>query len=304
LIETVFSDEEFNKIKNFVLNEIKQQDEQIFNIGKKVMFKNVYKGYPYENLYTGTLKTVEKIKIEDIINHYKLLVNPNNSVLSMSGDYDDNQIEDILKKYFENFKSFDAAKLNEIPFTNRKVSSFEFITNINKAQTLILISFYGISVKDERMYEAEVLWNILNGQGSRFFDAIRDKKGFAYYVGMFPAYMLTTGLFVFYVGTTSEKLQTAKSELLSQIKKLSQKGVNTEELESAKKELKSSKSLERQSNMNISFNFALEELYGNKIYTAEEYNKMIDNISVEEINKFIKKYFDTNSYYIIILKGN
>ncbi len=303
VINSVFPKKEIEKVREIILNEIKQQAEEIFLIGKKVMFKSIYNDYPYGELKTGTLQSIKNIKREDIILHYKFLCTPKNSVLSISGDFNDN-IKEIIKRNFKNYKKRLKKEIIEpiykIPKTIR---SREIVTNINKEQTLLLISFYGIDVRNKDREKAELLWNILNGQGSRLFTAVREKKALAYYVGMFPFYGLTTGLFVFYVGTVADKVNIAKKEILKEIRKMVKNGITEKELNSAKKEAKAEKLREFQSNASISLNFALDELYGTGIRTIEEYNKIINSISIQEMNVFIKKYFNTNNYHIIMVKG-
>ncbi|MBN1897682.1 MAG: insulinase family protein [Spirochaetes bacterium] len=294
-------DNEIEKVRQEILNEIRAQDEQIFTIGKKILFQEIYKDYPYSVLNTGLPDTINSISRDDIVSHYKYLCRPENCVLSISGDVSPD-IKDLIKKYFQEFNTRTDKRIDEPPFSiPTKIDSIE--TNLDKKQSLLLIAFYGMDVRDSQREKSDILWNILNGQGSRIFDAVREKKGLAYYAGMFPFYGLTTGLYVFYAGTVADKVNTAKKEIVQQIEKLVKNGITKQEMESAKAEAKASKLREFQSNNSISLNYALDELYGLKIKTVEHYNQDIDSISKSEMDQFIKKYFNKKKYSIITIKS-
>lgn len=300
---STFPEEEFKKEKRLLLDEIKQQDEELFNVGKRVMFKTVYGDFPYGEIQTGKIDSIENISREDLINYYKKICVPNNTVLSLSGDVDD-KILDLIKENFSGYNN-SGDNLNEQKFViPEEIESREIVTNINKKQTLLLIPFYGIDVRDKDRAKSDILWNILNGQGSRLFTSVREKKHLSYYVGMFPFYGLTTGLFVFYAGTVADKVELAKEEILKEIKELVKRGITEEELEASKKEALSQKLREFQANDSISLNLGLDKLYGIRAETIDEYKKRIDSYTVDDMNRFMRQYFDNDRYYTIIIKGS
>jgi len=300
-----FSNEELEKERRIILKEIEVQDENIFGIGKKIMFKKIFNGYPYSEIYLGNYDSIKNITLEDIKRQYNLLIHPANIVLSISGDYETNIIN-LIENYFSDIVSHSNFISDEKEF---KISKFdrinEFSTNIQKEQSLILIPFYGISVKNDKkdMILSDILFEFINGQGSRLFNSIREKKGLAYYVGLFPFYGLTTGLFVFYAGTTSDKIWIAKEEILKVINNIAINGITMEEFISAKRMVINSKLREFQSNESISLNYMFEELYKNEITDINQYKKIIDSLNLNDMNNFIKKYFNTKNFYVISLIG-
>ncbi len=303
LINSEFHEKEIKKVRIEVLQEIKAIDEKIFGIGKKILFKEMYEGYDYSSLNVGNEKSIQNIKKEDLKKHYSKLVVPANGVLSISGDISLSRIKEDLKKSLGKWTR-KKEKLKEKEFLNLGyIIEKQVEEEIDKTQSLLFIAYYGLSVRNDDRIKAELLWHILNGQGSRLFTNLREKKELAYYAGMFPFYGLTTGLFVFYAGTVQDKLKLAQEGILEEINNIIKNGISDKEFKAGKQEFLSEKIKAFQANSSIAFDYALEKLYNNRILTIADYKNMLDEIDLKSINKFIQSYFSDKPYKVIILKG-
>ena len=69
---------------------------------------------------------------------------------------------------------------------------------------------------------------------SRMFVRIREELGLAYSVGCMRMLGLDPGFIAFYVATSPEKLDLVQEEMVDEIQKLSQDGLQSEEFERAK----------------------------------------------------------------------
>ncbi len=303
LLNSKFPEKEIKKTRIEIIQEIKARNEKIFGHGKKILFKEMFDNYGYSSLSTGSQESIEKIKKDDLISHFKKLVFPQNSVLSVSGDISEEKIKDSLDKTFKSWKK-KGKELKENEFKPAKdIKKRKVEINVDKTQSLLLVSYYGISVRNNDRAKAELLWYILNGQGSRLFINLREKKELAYYAGMFPFYGLTTGLFVFYAGTVKDKLEKAGKGIQEEIDKIIADGIFEKELQGAKQEFLADKLKTFQANSSIAFEFALEELYNNRILFIQDHKKIVDNINLKDMNQFIRSYFADKPYKEIILKG-
>ncbi len=296
-----FNKNDMEKYRLEILQQIKQTREQIFGLGKKVLFKQMYPNYDYAYLNTGTETSIQNITIDDLKQYYKKIITPANTVISISGDLDLDQAKKIVQNNFKDW-SGKSTELEEKPFTPHPLNTKELMEPIDKEQSLIFVAYYGISVRDENRLKADLLWNFLNGQGSGLFTNLREKKELAYYTGLFPFYGLTTGLFVFYVGTIQSKIELAKQGLNEEISRLIKNGMSQNELESSKKEFMADKMKSFQANSGMASEYGLEYLYNNRILNVKDYQIAINQIDVKQMNEFIKKYFGQAGKWII-LKG-
>ena len=66
------------------------------------------------------------------------------------------------------------------------------------------------------------------------FTKIREDLGLAYYVHSTQFHGVDTGMFAFYLGTSPEQLETARTILLEEIKTIAENGIPEDTLESVK----------------------------------------------------------------------
>ncbi len=300
LLNCTFPLKEFKRVKMETIQRIKSSQERIFGIGKRILFKEMYENYDYSSLNTGDEKSVGNIKRKDLRNHYKKLAAPENAVLSVSGDFNIKEIKKKLNKVLKDWKN-KGSLLKEKPFVMQGLKK-EIKEKVNKKQSLFFLCYYGLSVRDNDRIKAELLWNILNGQGSRLFINLREKKELAYFTGMFPFYGLTTGLFVFYIGTTKDNLNLSRKGMFEEVDALIKEGITEKELSAAKKGFLSDKLKIFQANKSISFDYALENLYNNRIIKIKDYKEKINKINLKDMNQFVKRILN-KPYKIIILEG-
>ncbi len=290
-----FPEEEFKKTKEEILLELKQETENIFAAGKRFLFKKCYKSSPYRILYKGTTNTIKNISLKDLKQAYNKFCKNGKVVISLSGDFDR---EEVLKFFSNKRKRKDSFKLKESVY-----NSGEFKKSIDKEQSLILAGYPGIAVTDKKRHYIDILWQILNSQGGRLFNEIREKGGMVYYVGMFPFYGWNTGMLIFYAGTTRKNINKIVNKIKSEVKKLYTKGITEDELTSGKKLAIAEKLKSFELNSNIAFDTGLDYIYNQRVEDIEEYKKEIDKIDKNSFNKFLKELFYKKSPAIIILEG-
>lgn len=301
LYQCSFPKKEITRARLEILQQIKHTRQRLFGVGKEILFRAMYSDYAYSSLNIGDEKSIKRIKRSDLKKYYKEMITPDNTVLSIAGDFDVQSMKkDVAKSLNKWWSKYKGSK--ETAFQKKDIKKEEILEKIDKKQSLFLLAYYGLSVRDKDRIMVDLLWQILNGQGSRLFVNLREKRELAYYTGMFPFYGLTTGLFVFYTGTVKDKLESSKKGMIEEIDILVKKGVTEKELNGAKKEFLSDKLKSFQANNSIAFDYALDILYNNKIIDINDYKKRVEKVSLTDINNFVKKYL-SKPYKIIILEG-
>jgi predicted Zn-dependent peptidase len=159
---------------------------------------------------------------------------------------------------------------------------------------------------DKENYKAKVVSFILGGSGfgSRLMEEIRVKNGLAYsaygYINIQKSHSYFTG----YLQTKIENEQKAKDLVISTIKEFVKNGVTSEELEAAKNFLQGSEPLRVETfsqRLGRSFNLYYKGL--EQDYPTKEL-ELIQNLSVDELNNFIKKHTEINNLTFSIVTQN
>ncbi|MCX7918792.1 MAG: insulinase family protein [bacterium] len=301
VLNPIFPESALEIERQHVLAAIRSQEDDVFPAAMKLLRETLFTVHPYRRLTIGTESTVATITRNDIIQFYKQLCVPKNAVLAIFGDISTETVLNQIQKVFESFDTPIIPYREEI--TESPITAIRTTTKTKeKQQTVILIGYHGIKITDPRRYTSEVMNAILSGQGSRLFDTIREKQGLAYYVGMIPVLGLDPGMYIFYVGTETDKIEIAIKSILAEIERIKSEDVTDEELIRAKKELIGNKAIDTQTNSAQAFESALDELYGLGYDNLDQYAMRINAVTKDDIRKLANDLFKPNAYALVVVK--
>ena len=141
---------------------------------------------------------------------------------------------------------------------------------------------------------------------TRLLEVIREDKSSVYYIGARPVveklpnpeYRVTI-----YYGTAPEKVQELQEAVFAEIRKIATEGPSDEDLMKAKEKL------HREREVNLRENkFWLGMLSNGYLYKDgdfsgfADYDKLVDQLSVESIRKAVQQYFNFDNYFSVTLK--
>ncbi|HNF24052.1 MAG TPA: insulinase family protein, partial [Leptospiraceae bacterium] len=79
---------------------------------------------------------------------------------------------------------------------------------------------------------------------------------------------------------------------------LKKKGISKEELEFAKSNQKGSMAIGHELPENKMMDIAVQEMFFGKYYTMQDKYKIIENITLEELNEFVHRIFSVNRMHL------
>jgi len=164
------------------------------------------------------------------------------------------------------------------------------------------IGFRGADMFSEDRYALELIDEASSDLGSRFFVRIREQMGLAYYVGASQMQGLVPGLFLFYLGTDPQKIESVKTALLDEIDKLAAEGLTTNELGRAKKKLLGQMQIANQSNDSFGYMAALDELYGLGFAHYKSFERDVEAVTLEDVKSVAAKYFQKQPYVLATVR--
>ncbi len=302
LANSKFPEAEMEKEKRRILASIKDEEDDIFQKGMTSFKRTLFESHPYGLRVIGQEETVRAIKSDELVSVYKSWYVPANFVISAAGDIDSAEMIEKIKVAFGDIEAREAPEAHparEETLTDIKRVELE----MDKEESLILLGYKTITVDDEDRYAFEVLASLCSGQGGRLFEGLREKYGLAYTLGCAQAWGIDPGYFLFYIATTKDKLSSAKSRLMEEVRRMKTKGISDEELESTKKKLISGNRLSLQTNESISFQTALNELYGLGYDNIYRYDANIEKVTKEDVARILKKYLPQDAYVEVTITG-
>ena len=297
LFHSTFDEEELEREKNVVIEEIKMYedtpDDHVHDLLAKASFGN----HPLGRSILGTEKHLRSFTKETLIEYMETYYTPNNIVVSIAGNVDEHFIP-IVERYFDQFN----RKNNEV---KRKAPIFldQSITkHKDTEQAHYCVGFEGYPVGDDMISSVMLVNNVLGGgMSSRLFQEVREKRGLAYSVFSYHSSYLDSGLLAIYAGTVKEQLELLKTTINETIEHLIENGLTEKEFKNSKEQLKGNIMLSLESTNSRMSRNGRNELLLRRHRTLDDIIKEIDEVQLGEVNEVIKRIFTSNSSEALIV---
>ncbi|SFA41632.1 Predicted Zn-dependent peptidase [Parageobacillus thermantarcticus] len=284
---STFVDEELQKERNVVLEEIKMYEDTPDDIVHDLLSKACYANHPLGYPILGTEETLRTFTGDSLRGYMADYYTPDRVVISVAGNVDESFIQQV-ESYFGSFTAKRKAGGSPAPsFQPQKLARQK-----ETEQAHLCIGFNGLPVGHPDIYTLIILNNILGGSmSSRLFQEVREQRGLAYSVFSYHSSYQDSGLLAIYAGTGSNQLDLLFETIQETIDKLKEDGITEKELKNSKEQMKGSLMLGLEStNSRMSRNGKNELLLG-RHRTLDEIIEEINSVTVEKVNELARRIF-------------
>lgn len=297
-----FTQEEFDKEKDILLDGIKSVEKSVTTAARRVENLLAYgKDHPYGEYVSK--ESVERVKLADVDAFYKRYFLPNNAYLVIVGDVDAGDLRKQVKKLFGKWKKKNLST-DPIPdVTNVSTTQIDFVNMPNAVQTEVTVqNTVSLRKKDADYFPLLIANGILGGGGeARLFLNLREDKGYTY--GSYSSMgnnKYTASRFRASASVRNAVVDSAVVELLYEIDRMKKEVVSDEELNRAKAKYVGSfvRAVEQPSTVAA---YALEietEGLPDDFYTT--YLESVNNVTKEDIQRVAQKYFLVDQARIVV----
>jgi zinc protease len=266
----------------------------------------VFAGHPQHKPAIGYEATISKLTRDDIVDFYKRYYAPNNTLLSIVGDFDKEELKQKVTEIFGNWRRDDSLKMPEIPVLRRQTQPLEKFIKAPKEQVNIFIGHLGIDRKNPDFYALLVMDTILGsspGFTSRIPRILRDEQGLAYttFSNITASAGLDAGRFIAYIGTSPENLEQALQGLRQEIRRMATEPVTADELESAKAYLTGNFVFDFQTNAQVAEFLVEAEIYQLGFDYLTSYPEKIRAVTIEEVARVASLYLAPDALTTIVV---
>lgn len=259
---------------------------------------------PYPNTdvrYTPTLQEdmaeTKAVKLADVKNFYKEFYGGSNASVAIVGDFDEDAAKKLITEGVGAWKSpkpysrlikkhVDVAAKNDAIKTPDKANAMFFASlNLPIADT-------------DPDYAATYIGNFVLGGGgglsNRLMDRIRQKEGLSYGVGsqLSARALDKSGNFLSYAIYAPENAEKLEKAFKEEMEKILKDGITKEELEVAKKGFSQANMAERANDRALVGKLNNYHGINRTMKWDAEFEAAIMKLSVEDVNKALKKYID------------
>jgi len=289
LFNSKFAVEDIEKEKGVIIEEINMSEDSPEDVLVDLQCISTWGEDSLSLPILGTTDTIKSFTQKDIKEYVKSYYIPENSVISISGKFDINLIEELINKYFGHWEC-----------GNKKITCYSSPKIVNGVlykiksieQLHLSLSFEGIELGDENIYSLLIINNILGGGASSIlFQKIREEMGICYSIYSYISTYKNVGLINIYAGLNPnfalEAIKVIKDEIEAYIKT----GITEEKLYKAKEQVKGNYILGLESTTSRMFSNGKSVLFLNRVNEPKIVLEKINAVKMENIRTIMAQTF-------------
>ncbi|MBS4207574.1 pitrilysin family protein [Bacillus sp. FJAT-50079] len=294
---STFDQEELNKEKNVVLEEIKMYEDTPDDIVHDLLSQAAYENHPLGFPILGTEETLTTFNRDLLMDYVHQMYTPENIVISVAGNISESFIHEI-DALFGSFERGRNQATNVSPAFHPNKTAKQKETE----QAHICIGFEGLPIGHDDVYDLIVMNNIFGGSmSSRLFQEVREEKGLAYSVFSYHSSFQDSGLVTIYGGTGAKQLDELCETINNTLSVLKRDGITAKELKNSKEQIKGNLMLSLESTSSRMSRNGKNELLLSKHRTLDDIVEEIDKVTIDSVNRLTKRIFTDN--YTMALIG-
>lgn len=304
MIETPkFAENMIAKEKGPVTSEINMILDDPDNIATNNTLKLLYNiKSTSKDIIGGNVENINKLTKEDVIDYYKRNYYPANMTTVITGEVEPDNAIQLVSKYFKSTNTNPKQRNYEnlVPIT--KTVRNDFISDKTNS-AIVSIGFNGPqnnNTKDKILLDAFQFF-LVGSSVARLNKSLQEIQTNAF----ISSDRISTKpdgnvVILFSTQTSDDNVESALKKVFTEVEDLEKHPPTQEELEIVKKKLK----------LNLAQVFESSDIINTVVGTAMldndlnsvlEFEKVIDNLSAQDIVGFAKKYFDLNKVAITVV---
>ena len=295
-LNSVLDPQEIALEKNVVLEEIKRHEDTPEDLVHDAFVQAVWGSHPLGKPVLGTVKSVEGLSRDDLLEFMRTKYAPDSVVVAAAGDVSH---EDLVARIGELFGGIEGNKVPHVQvapaFTNESVLADKVTEQVH-----FCIGTPGFSQLDPERYALALLDATLGGgMSSRLFQEIREKRGLAYSIGSYTAAYREGGFFTVYGGTSLESIDEVLDLVRAEFANVRKDNISPEELSKAKNQIRGALVLAQESSTNRMMRMAKSEIYFGRDIPLEELLGSIMKVDHSDIARVTDRIFGDLQFPVV-----
>ena len=299
ILNSCFDKKDIEKEKSVILEELKMYEDSPDDLSYDLLLENIYKDHSLGMNILGDRNTLKNFKRENILDYYNKYYVPNNSVISICGNFN---FEEIVEKIKDKFKTWEAKEAS-INTTEPKFNPCIIKKNKDIKQVNLAINLKAIPmINDREVYALSVVNNVFGGSiSSRLFQKIREEKGLVYSIYSSQTLYQECGELGIFASTSNENVEEVYKLILDEIDLIRNEYISLQEIHESKEQLKGSYMLDRESTSSRMMLNGKNLLMRNKVDDEQDIIDYINNVEYQDVVEIIEKVFNKENIGVCIV---
>jgi len=287
LYNPLFKEATFLEEKRLLVEYFESIYSNKFSYAVKLLNETMFENESFKITSLGDEKYIDAITLEDVIEEYQRMIDNDNITITIVGDIDYNQVEQLVERYLP----FNERSI-ELSYMDYETKEITEVVHKEVEQEITQAKFslgYRLPVYyDTELYNAALVFNTLLGGSSEamLHMRVREELGLCYYIG--SNYSSHKGVCFIHSGIDPTMKETVLKETTEIIKKIQNMEYDSFLLEIAKKSNIAGIIESKDSNSSLAIRIERMSFY-NKTVDFDTKIQGIKNVTKEQVSEVAKK---------------
>ena len=291
---------EIDRERGPILQELSMyEDDPRRSVGEEFE-KLLYGEHQMGRNIVGYKETIKQFARQDFVAYLKKHYVANETVICISGKFDEKEILKQLQQHFGGFEKGAQAKFKKV--SDRQVAPGVHLKFKKTDQTHLILGARAYHQNHKDRWALSLLSVILGGNmSSRLFIEVRERRGLAYFVSTSVDTYQDCGYIGTQAGIEHKKLSQAIEVILNEYKKIATEKVFEKELQKAKDYVRGRSVMGFEASDDVAMFFIDQEMHKEKILSPKEVFAKIDAVTTADILRVAKNIFKKEKINLAIV---
>ena len=291
----LFADEELDRERNVVTEEIKMVGDTPDDLVHEVFVANFWPDHPLGRSILGTVDTLATFNHERVADYFSGMYVPRNLVVAGAGNLEHQRFVDMVGSYLGGLENRSSDLTASAPAHAKR----RIVLDKDLEQAHLVLGTCCPSMTSADRYSVHVLNVILGGgMSSRLFQTIREEHGLAYAVYSGVNAYTDAGYLSVYAATSPDQVTDVIRLSIEEFKRFKSEPVTDAELQRAKDQLKVSIMLSLESTSARMSNLARQEIFFGRQFTLDEILDRINQVTTSDVQRVASDIFSSHDLAI------
>ena len=278
------------------ISALKEQDEEPVSLALRTLKQSLYNDSGYGINRLGTEQSLKDISRLSLHAHHALHYNGPNSSVAIFGDINTDSVVELAEKHFSRIPQGEKFIYPE----QSSNQGTETNLTLDKQQAILTLGYQGSAVGDKHQHALDLIHAWCADMAGPLFTRIREDLGLAYYCSATQFHGTNTGFFGFYLGTSPEQLDQARTELVNTIEDITTKGMTDSVLENVKISWLAKQALANQSNGTMAQLCAVDTALGLSPLNHRETAEKVKSVTTSDILTAAQHFFSSKPTVVTV----
>ncbi len=306
LRRATFDEEELQKEKEVVLEEISRSEDMPGSRLSRHVFDLAYSVHPYRRPILGSAESVERCSRRDVLAFYKKHYRPQRTVLVVAGDFDEMDALGYLRELFEDWSPGLPDGETEEPSPRVPEAEPEGlrvrVLEEDVRECHLAVAWPVPRVGHADIAPLDVLSVILgHGESSRILTSLLRRKHVVNSAGALVYAPRDPGLLMVACQAPRANAPSALSGLLEEIRRLGSEPPGEEELEKAKTIIESDMVYQAQTMQGQASRLGFFECVAGAVELEEIFYRQVRSVTAEDVSRVARTYLTLPRQHLVAL---